>query len=241
MMSPSGTTDDLDYMHARHYNLNLGRFLSPDPAPADPHNPSSWNVYTYVLNNPLKYTDPFGLSEADKMRNDCDDSAAGDQECESLVYRLMEANQWIRLRTVGNLPYLVTPPNFHLTTAVGGSTLSKFGLGLEGLSYFSLETTKMTEDQFSLEVQPDVLGFSLGFYQHGYELPRFTSFGLKGFVFDKGLWSRDLGWSFSNPGSVGTAMAWFGASIGWQAGLDDWLQHQFQDMFEAVQYVVGGP
>ena len=77
MMSPSGTTDDLDYMHARHYNLNLGRFLSPDPAPADPHNPSSWNAYAYVLNNPVNFVDPWGLKATPCYQ----DSVAGDQPC----------------------------------------------------------------------------------------------------------------------------------------------------------------
>jgi len=65
LMDPTHTTDDLDWMHARHYNLNLARFLSVDPAPADPMRPQSWNGYAYVLNNPLKFTDPFGLSEGD--------------------------------------------------------------------------------------------------------------------------------------------------------------------------------
>lgn len=77
LMNPSYTTDDLDWMHARHYNLNLGRFLSVDPAPADPMRPQSWNAYAYVLNNPLKFTDPFGLSATPCYQ----DSVAGDQPC----------------------------------------------------------------------------------------------------------------------------------------------------------------
>ncbi len=39
LLNPTHTTDDLDYMHARHFNLNLARFLSVDPAPADPSRP----------------------------------------------------------------------------------------------------------------------------------------------------------------------------------------------------------
>ncbi len=49
------------YDHARSYELNLGRFLSPDTLQGDPEDPQSWNRYAYVLNNPLKYTDPVGL------------------------------------------------------------------------------------------------------------------------------------------------------------------------------------
>jgi RHS repeat-associated protein len=57
----SGTTDDLYYMHARHYNLNLGRFLSVDPGrDVDPKIPQAWNMYAYVRNNPMKYVDADG-------------------------------------------------------------------------------------------------------------------------------------------------------------------------------------
>jgi hypothetical protein len=44
---------------------SMGRFMSPDPSGlmyADPTNPQSLNLYSYVLNNPLKYLDPNGLS-----------------------------------------------------------------------------------------------------------------------------------------------------------------------------------
>jgi hypothetical protein len=42
----------------------MGRFLSPDPsglAYADPTNPQSLNLYSYVLNNPLHNIDPSGM------------------------------------------------------------------------------------------------------------------------------------------------------------------------------------
>lgn len=70
----------LDYFLARYYSGAHGRFLSPDewqggpvdafshtqsqpPGPlpyADVRDPQSLNKYTYVLNNPLRYTDPDG-------------------------------------------------------------------------------------------------------------------------------------------------------------------------------------
>jgi RHS repeat-associated protein len=53
-----------DYFGARYYGPNLARFMVPDPAGnavADPANPQSWNLYAYVLNNPLSYSDPLGL------------------------------------------------------------------------------------------------------------------------------------------------------------------------------------
>ncbi|WP_419592660.1 RHS repeat-associated core domain-containing protein, partial [Thiolapillus sp.] len=38
----------------------LGRFLSPDTVIQFPNNSQSYNRYSYVLNNPLSYTDPSG-------------------------------------------------------------------------------------------------------------------------------------------------------------------------------------
>jgi RHS repeat-associated protein len=59
----AGDGDDLDYMHARHYNPLTGRFLSTDPVGGLRSLPQSWNRYAYVLGSPLTYTDPFGLFE----------------------------------------------------------------------------------------------------------------------------------------------------------------------------------
>jgi RHS repeat-associated protein len=52
-----------DYFGARYYASSMGRFLSPDPSGleyADPTNPQSLNLYSYVLNNPLHNIDPSG-------------------------------------------------------------------------------------------------------------------------------------------------------------------------------------
>ena len=56
-----------DYFGARYYGSSMGRFMSPDwssrPAAvpfADPANPPSLNLYSYVTNNPLSRVDPLG-------------------------------------------------------------------------------------------------------------------------------------------------------------------------------------
>jgi len=56
----------LDYFLARYYSSIQGRFVNPDPLLSSGRVtlPQSWNRYTYVLNNPLAFTDPFGLYEA---------------------------------------------------------------------------------------------------------------------------------------------------------------------------------
>jgi RHS repeat-associated protein len=48
------------YYRLRYYDPKLGRFLSPDPVRNNLFEPLNLNSYTYVLNNPLKYTDPLG-------------------------------------------------------------------------------------------------------------------------------------------------------------------------------------
>jgi RHS repeat-associated protein len=56
-----------DYFGARYYSSTLGRFLTPDwaatPVPipyANPANPQTLNLYSYVENNPITGTDPDG-------------------------------------------------------------------------------------------------------------------------------------------------------------------------------------
>ncbi|MFB1484325.1 RHS repeat-associated core domain-containing protein [Corallococcus sp. RDP092CA] len=48
-------------MKGRIYDPQLGRFLSPDPYLPAPRTSQSLNRYSYVLNNPLRYTDPSGF------------------------------------------------------------------------------------------------------------------------------------------------------------------------------------
>ncbi|TGD59380.1 RHS repeat-associated core domain-containing protein [Flavobacterium humi] len=47
-------------MNGRLYDPKLHRFLQPDNFVQDPYNTQNYNRYGYVLNNPLKYTDPSG-------------------------------------------------------------------------------------------------------------------------------------------------------------------------------------
>jgi RHS repeat-associated protein len=51
----------LDYFGARYLNSNMGRFMSPDDgSDQDPSDPQSWNLYSYVQNNPTRNVDPDG-------------------------------------------------------------------------------------------------------------------------------------------------------------------------------------
>ncbi|HIP20807.1 MAG TPA: hypothetical protein EYG70_06760, partial [Sulfurimonas sp.] len=59
----------LIHMNARVYDSDIGRFLSADTIIQDPHDSQSYNRYSYVRNNPLKYTDPTGNSWWTKFRD----------------------------------------------------------------------------------------------------------------------------------------------------------------------------
>ncbi len=60
----------LTYMNARYYLPGVGRFVTADTIVPDPVRPQSFNRYSYVLNSPLKYTDPDGHKECE-YANDC--------------------------------------------------------------------------------------------------------------------------------------------------------------------------
>ncbi|WP_233081090.1 RHS repeat-associated core domain-containing protein [Rheinheimera soli] len=47
-------------MNGRIYDATLARFMQADPIVQAPTNTQSYNRYSYVLNNPLSYTDPSG-------------------------------------------------------------------------------------------------------------------------------------------------------------------------------------
>jgi len=48
------------HMNGRIYDPSLGRFLQADPVVQEINNSQNFNRYSYVLNNPLSYTDPTG-------------------------------------------------------------------------------------------------------------------------------------------------------------------------------------
>jgi RHS repeat-associated protein len=78
----------LDNFGARYFASTLGRFQSPDPLlnSGKPWEPQSWNRYAYVDNNPLRYTDPFGLF---KWAKNCDEGT--DAACKAERDRFRKA------------------------------------------------------------------------------------------------------------------------------------------------------
>jgi RHS repeat-associated protein len=50
----------LVHLNGRVYDPLIGRMMSADPFVPDPMNGQAWNRYSYVINNPLAFTDPSG-------------------------------------------------------------------------------------------------------------------------------------------------------------------------------------
>jgi RHS repeat-associated protein len=77
---------NLDYFGARHYGSALGRFMKPDEAFNDQnaHDPQSWNLYSYVRNNPLRYTDPSGNACVQDSPGNWHNDNSGGESCEDV-------------------------------------------------------------------------------------------------------------------------------------------------------------
>ena len=73
----------LDYFGARHYASSMGRWMVPDKPFDDqaPSDPQSWNLYSYVRNNPLRFTDPNGGACVQGSDGSYHDDNSGGESC----------------------------------------------------------------------------------------------------------------------------------------------------------------
>jgi RHS repeat-associated protein len=79
--SSLGGTDGLYFYGARWLDPALGRFVQPDTLVPGMDNPQRWDRFGYVLNNPLRYTDPSGHREAGPCeRGEICDPAQGEEQ-----------------------------------------------------------------------------------------------------------------------------------------------------------------
>ncbi len=72
----------LIYMQARFYVPSIGRFAIADSIVPGPTNPQAFNRYSYVLGNPIRYTDPSGHCAQD------------DSECWEIADQLYSQYGW---------------------------------------------------------------------------------------------------------------------------------------------------
>ncbi|MEO7841033.1 MAG: RHS repeat-associated core domain-containing protein [Anaerolineales bacterium] len=68
---------DIYHYGARFYSPKLGRFLSPDTIVPGAANPQAYNRYSYVLNNPVLYTDPTGHAQSCEDGDVCTSGGSG--------------------------------------------------------------------------------------------------------------------------------------------------------------------
>lgn len=146
----------MDYTHYRYYASNLGRWTSPDPSAlffADPANPQTLNLYSYVSNYPLIAEDPNGLSW---FTQPCTSSGPGTGAEESAT------SVFTRTRTfVGNLfcgggsgggggndwGWMTSPPTSGHYVTVSTYTNKVMGMGHMGDALDSNDTNGWATDK----------------------------------------------------------------------------------------------
>jgi RHS repeat-associated protein len=94
--------DDLGLVHlnGRVYDPMLGRMTSPDPTVPEPYDLQSWNRASYVVNNPLGFTDPTGFTHnqgapSDNANATPQNIKAAEAERELRLDRFKVAQGWV--------------------------------------------------------------------------------------------------------------------------------------------------
>ncbi len=103
--------------NARITARGIRAFVAPfvdgrsDTIVPQPGNPQALNRYSYVLNNPLRYTDPTGMFTEDAIWNYIlDHECSGGTECTSKMYSQWQSNTqwWNALLSAGANDLLMT-------------------------------------------------------------------------------------------------------------------------------------
>jgi RHS repeat-associated protein len=85
----------LDNFGTRYDSSSMGRFMSPDDLGLGQHpeNPQSWNLYSYVTNNPLTLIDPTGQYVCDSAtvtHSQCDNFQKGLDQAQTAANNLKD-------------------------------------------------------------------------------------------------------------------------------------------------------
>jgi uncharacterized protein RhaS with RHS repeats len=148
-------------MKGRIYDPQLGRFLTPDPFVPSPTFSQSWNRYSYVLNNPLGYTDPSGFDEEPTATNpwvwknvwwvpainvpapghekDKEKEKGDKQDGEETGLTVVPVD----VQTAGNTAPSVSPPPSSGQERSTGALAGEIGIGVaQGVGEFAFESAK---------------------------------------------------------------------------------------------------
>ncbi len=156
----------LIHMNGRMYDPRLGRFLSPDPIVGDPTSSQSWNLYSYVGNNPLSYVDPTGLvrtGPCDALNSGCMHFGGGGGG--GSTGRTMTVTTTVTVSGVMSVPYRYALP---VWTQVWDPTLDHYvwhvgdeyfwGQSTQSYSYSFNVTTTITIPDESVAEEPADMG-----------------------------------------------------------------------------------
>jgi len=110
------------------YDTHLGQFLNADPIILDEQNSQNFALYSYVLNNPLKYTDPSGYTQQGGPAS----AAKAGQTGKMLQMQLLETNNNINAIKEGAEPPFFLANGLVFLPAVGGSV---FTYGMPNIRY----------------------------------------------------------------------------------------------------------
>jgi len=115
----------LDFFEARYLSSAQGRFTSPDEPfiGQSPLNPQSWNLYSYGLNNPLRYIDPTGRKCVDTNNGPADDGTGG-----GCAAAGVDANGNITPQTVNAIDVNVRNTGYGQEVSVNGRLVYESGL-----------------------------------------------------------------------------------------------------------------
>jgi len=131
----------LYFFKARFYDSSLGRFTSPDITIPNASNSKAWDRYSYVFNNPLKFTDPSGYLPQEEW------------------IRLYGENKWKTIKEQLSkeiIDFLLSDAFVYGNIAVlqfgdGGPILNFFiGIGYQnqGIALYNLENKKVYSGDF---------------------------------------------------------------------------------------------
>ena len=122
-------------MNGRIYDPGIGRFLSADPSVQFPFNTQDFNRYTYVLNNPLSFTDPSGFNiwgsvfAIVKAGIDLVRWATGNLSTNAMITSVCSAVAYLALSTIPYVGPFVAAVGAGFTSAFVSTMLAGASLG----------------------------------------------------------------------------------------------------------------